>query len=65
MLWFLFLIGFIITILGVFIAASDIDLEIKGCSFDNEVLGGGLIAIGGVLAVSMLFALGVSWLVDC
>lgn len=63
MLWFLFLIGFIIAILGIFISASDIDLEIKDYSFDNDILGAGLTAIGGVLAIVMLFALGINWLV--
>ena len=61
MLWFLFVIGFLMAILGVFIMASDYDIEIKERSFDDEMLGGGLLAIGGVLAVLMLSALGISW----
>ena len=57
-----FIIGLILAISGVFITASDYDLEIKDCSFDCEVLGTGLSIIGGLLAGAMLFALGVRWL---
>ena len=63
LLWFWFIIGLIMTILGLFMISSDYDLEIKGCSFDGEVLGTGLSIIGGLLAGAMLFALGVRWLV--
>ena len=63
MLWFWFVIGLIITICGAFIAASDIDVEIKCYSFDQEILGECLLLIGGLLSCSMLLGLGIRWLV--
>ena len=61
MLWFWFTIGLILTILGAFIYAYDDDISISACVFDSDILGGFLASIGGILAVLMLFALGVNW----
>lgn len=64
LLWFWFAIGLIITILGAFVTASDIDVEIKGYSFDQEILGYCMLTIGGLLSGAMLIASGINWLVN-
>jgi hypothetical protein len=61
MLWFWFIIGFALVILGAFGVAYDDYITIKGYEFDSEVLGTGLMVIGGVLAGVMLLALGINW----
>lgn len=62
MLWFWFTIGFIMTICGVMLAAYEDDVKICNLYFDAEPLGAGLITIGAVLAIIMLFALGINWM---
>ena len=61
MLWFWFLIGLVLTILGSFALAYDDDIEIKGYVFDGELLGMCFLTIGGILAGVMLLVLGVNW----
>lgn len=58
----LLVVGFIFLIAGIFIMASDWDIEIKNISFDSEILGQGLTITGGGLAFLMLFAKGVAWM---
>jgi hypothetical protein len=62
MLWFVFMIGLIMTICGAFLMAYDDYLSIGEFNFDSEILGSCILTIGGVLAACMLFALGVGWL---
>jgi hypothetical protein len=62
MCWLLCIIGLVMTILGAFLYASNEDVEIKGCTFDSEVLGMFFASIGGILAALMLIALCVNWL---
>ena len=63
MLWFWFVIGFVMGIIGVFISAYDkYTLTIKGITFDTDVLGLGMGAVGFILAFLMLLAKGVAWL---
>ena len=62
MTWFLLILGFICLFAGIFILASDMDIDIKGISFDSTLLGQGLATTGGVLTLLMLFAKGAAWL---
>lgn len=61
MLWFWFIIGFALLVLGAFVMAYNDDVTIKGYEFDSEVLGACLMIIGGILTGVMLFALGINW----
>lgn len=61
MLWFVFIIGLIMTICGAFLIAYDDYLCIREFDFDSEILGSCILTIGGILAACMLFALGVRW----
>lgn len=63
MLWFWFVVGFIMGMIGIFISACDkYTLTIKGIKFDTDTLGGGLAAVGFILAIMMLLANGVVWM---
>ena len=64
MTWFLFVIGFIIGIIGIFLAAHDDYLTIKDIRLDAETLGYGLMAVGFILAAIMLIANGIVWAVS-
>lgn len=63
MLWFWFIVGFALTILGAFGLAYDDYIKIMEHEFDSVMLGMCFLVIGGILAGVMLFALGVNWLV--
>lgn len=63
-LWLWFLIGFMMTVAGVFMIAAGTGsyyLTIKNVKFDCEILGWGLVAVGGILTVLMLLGLGICW----
>lgn len=62
MCWFLFVVGFIMAIGGVALAACYNDIEIKGYRFDNETIGWTITWIGVALAFLMLLANGIVWL---
>lgn len=62
MLWFWFVVGLIIGIIGIFTLAYDDYLIIRGLEFDSEVLGLGLSVVGFVLAVIMLLGNGIVWM---
>ena len=60
--WIWFVFGLICLFAGIFIVASDVDINIKNISFDNDILGYGFAITGGALAFLMLFAKGVAWM---
>lgn len=63
LLWFWFIIGLFLTILGAFVWSYKHNLIIKDFIFDGEILGKCLLVIGAVLAGIMLFAIGIRWCV--
>lgn len=63
MLWFLFFIGFIMTILGSLLFVYREYIQIGTLEFDGEDLGICMLIIGGILAGIMLLALGINWII--
>ena len=63
MLWFWFVVGLIIGVIGVFVMAYDgCNLAIGGMEFDTEILGQGMTIAGFVLAIIMLLGNGIVWM---
>lgn len=63
MLWFWFVVGLIIGVIGVFVMAYDgYNLAIGGMEFDTEILGQGMTIAGFVLAIIMLLGNGIVWM---
>ena len=63
MLWFWFVVGFIIGVIGVFVMAYDVyDLTFRGMEFDTEILGQGMTIAGFALAIVMLLGNGIVWM---
>lgn len=61
MLWFWFIVGFALAILGAFGLAYDDYIKIMEREFDSVMLGMCFLIIGGILAGVMLLALGINW----
>lgn len=61
-MWFWFALGLILAIAGTFTMAYDDYIKIKELSFDSEMLGVGLIAIGAILSGIMFIGLAITWL---
>ena len=63
MLWFWFVIGLIMAVIGVILYSYGDYIRIKKYSFDSEPMGIGICVIGGALAALMLFGNGIMCLV--